>query len=400
MRVLYLSYDGALDPLGASQVVPYVEGLAARGHRFDLITYEKPERWRAEERSRVRLLERLREDGIEWHPLPYHRRPSVAATAYDLHVGLRKARALHAIEPFDLVHVRSYPCATIALSLSRSFGVPYLFDMRGLYPEERVDGRIWSAGGPLYFLAKRLERDFLRGAHAVVTLTRASTDHVQSLMDAAGSAATLDVIPTAVNLDRFVPARRSEPARILYLGSVGTWYRVDAMLELAKVWLHCDDTVIVEFLVNGDTSRLAEQVRAIGSSRLHVRSIPHEAVPGALSGALATFAVIDPAPSKIASAPTKIGESLAAGLPVLVNRGVGDVADWIEEAGVGVVLEGLNAAAYRQAATALLQKAVEPGIKHVCRDFAERVLSLQRAVDRYDAIYSSVGGAARRPVTL
>ena len=43
---LYLSYDGALDPLGRSQVVPYLEGLSGRGWRFDLVTFEKGERWR------------------------------------------------------------------------------------------------------------------------------------------------------------------------------------------------------------------------------------------------------------------------------------------------------------------------------------------------------------------
>ena len=45
MRVVYVSYDGALDPLGASQVVPYLLGLAARGVAITLISFEKRERW-------------------------------------------------------------------------------------------------------------------------------------------------------------------------------------------------------------------------------------------------------------------------------------------------------------------------------------------------------------------
>ena len=40
---LYLSYDGMCDPLGGSQVLPYVVGLARLGHRLDLISFEKPE---------------------------------------------------------------------------------------------------------------------------------------------------------------------------------------------------------------------------------------------------------------------------------------------------------------------------------------------------------------------
>ena len=42
--VLYVSYDGVLDPLGSSQVVPYVAGLAGHGFSPTLISFEKPER--------------------------------------------------------------------------------------------------------------------------------------------------------------------------------------------------------------------------------------------------------------------------------------------------------------------------------------------------------------------
>src|SRR3990172_4285963 len=45
MRVLYLSYNGLLDPLGQSQVLQYLIGLAGLGHKIVLLTYEKPDEW-------------------------------------------------------------------------------------------------------------------------------------------------------------------------------------------------------------------------------------------------------------------------------------------------------------------------------------------------------------------
>ena len=45
MKVVYVSYDGALDPLGSSQVRPYLEGLAGRGVALSLVSFEKPARW-------------------------------------------------------------------------------------------------------------------------------------------------------------------------------------------------------------------------------------------------------------------------------------------------------------------------------------------------------------------
>ena len=38
MRALYISYDGMTDPLGRSQVLPYLEGLAKRGHEITLVS--------------------------------------------------------------------------------------------------------------------------------------------------------------------------------------------------------------------------------------------------------------------------------------------------------------------------------------------------------------------------
>lgn len=385
MRVLYLSYDGALDPLGASQVLPYVVGLAERGHTFTLLTYEKPHRLEVEPRV-AQTRDRLAALGIDWVPLRYHRRPSALATAFDLNAGLNRARRLHEETPFDLVHVRSYPCATIALALRRSAGIPYLFDMRGFYPEERVDGRLWSPHGPLFSVAKRLERGFLGAASAVVTLTEASLGGLSARMEEAGATAPVFVIPTAVDLDRFVPGPEVEP-RIVYLGSLGTWYRLETMVRLAKRWLTVDPAVRIEFLVNDDPSLVLQRFDKTEVDRVVCRSIPHAAVAEALAGALATFSVIDPMPSKIASAPTKVGESLACGVPVLTNRGIGDVDQWVERHGIGVVLEDFTDEACDRAASAMLRRAREPGIAARCRAFAEETLSLQWAVGRYDEAY-------------
>ena len=44
MNVLFISYDGMTDPLGGSQVIPYLRGLAAHGHSITIVSAEKPER--------------------------------------------------------------------------------------------------------------------------------------------------------------------------------------------------------------------------------------------------------------------------------------------------------------------------------------------------------------------
>src|SRR5687767_9277987 len=75
--ILYLSYDGMTDPLGQSQVLPYLAGLSKRGHRISLISFEKSGRSQAE-RETVRAL--CGKAGIDWHPQVYHKRPPLLSS--------------------------------------------------------------------------------------------------------------------------------------------------------------------------------------------------------------------------------------------------------------------------------------------------------------------------------
>ena len=42
MKVIYVSYNGALDPLGTSQIIPYLVLLATTNIEITLLTFEKP----------------------------------------------------------------------------------------------------------------------------------------------------------------------------------------------------------------------------------------------------------------------------------------------------------------------------------------------------------------------
>ena len=73
--VLYISYDGVLEPLGESQVVSYLEKLAA-DHAIALLTFEKPEDL-ADEARRLAMWRRLSNLNIAWVPQKYHKTPPV-----------------------------------------------------------------------------------------------------------------------------------------------------------------------------------------------------------------------------------------------------------------------------------------------------------------------------------
>src|SRR4051812_1556853 len=96
-RVLYISYDGVLEPLGESQVVAYIERLSS-AFDISLLSFEKPADL-ADGARVAAMRERLRRQGVTWLPKRYHKRPPVLSTAYDIAVGYLSAIRWAAAHP-------------------------------------------------------------------------------------------------------------------------------------------------------------------------------------------------------------------------------------------------------------------------------------------------------------
>ncbi|HYF63804.1 MAG TPA: hypothetical protein VD886_13370, partial [Herpetosiphonaceae bacterium] len=103
MNVLYLSYNGALEPLGINQIVIYPEILTQAGHRFTFLTFEKPQDARDGQRVTA-LRQRLERNNITWIPAAYHKTPSLLATLWDVLRGAAIVRRQLKEQRFDLIH--------------------------------------------------------------------------------------------------------------------------------------------------------------------------------------------------------------------------------------------------------------------------------------------------------
>ena len=57
---------------------------------------------------------------------------------------------LHREHSFKLVHCRSYISALVGLKLQKKFGLKFIFDIRGFWADERVDGGIWNLNNPIF----------------------------------------------------------------------------------------------------------------------------------------------------------------------------------------------------------------------------------------------------------
>jgi glycosyltransferase involved in cell wall biosynthesis len=394
--VLYVSYDGMLEPLGQSQVLAYLEPLAA-GRRIHLISFEKAEDWRNRPR-REALRKRIEASGIRWHALRYHKRPTTAATAFDIALGSALAIGLVLRHRLGIVHARSYVAGLIALAAKRASGAKFLFDMRGFWADEKVDGGLWPAGGMLYRGAKSAERRLLLAADHVVTLTHASEKELRRFPCLAGRAVPITVIPTCADLDRFTiqgPAQR-DPFVLGYVGSVGTWYLLDEMLRcfLAVRGKRPGARLLVANRGAHAQIRAAIESHGIAGDEVELVDADPADMPAIIGRMSAAMALIKPAYSKIASAPTKLAEYLGCGVPCLGNAGVGDMEDVLEGRRVGVALEGFGDEELASGIERLLALADDKATPRRCRDVAEALFSRDAGAAAYAKIYAMIEGRA------
>lgn len=403
-KALFITYDGLLDPLGGSQILPYLKGIAAHPRSLHILSFEKPDRFA---QGAQRLKAELSELGIGWTPLSFTTRAGKAGKLWDLARMYLTAIQLQRQQQFSIIHCRSYQAMQVGCLLKRLFGIKALFDMRGLWVDERVDGGIWRLDRWLdrsaFGVYKVIEKRLLACADHVIALTERVVPELRRLAPAMSRNVT--VIPCCADFDHFsVPdsrarlAIRSEiglpaDARVItYLGSLGTWYMLDDMLRLfAQAQAHWGNVHLL--LITRDwRSEHEELLTQMGLASLrdliHVRPATRSEVPALLGCADVMLSFIKPAYSKMASSPTKLAEAFAVGVPAISNKGIGDVDVMTRALDAGALVDLSDEDSVQQVVASLDDIATKGGV--ALRERARASLGLEVAHAQYRRVYQEL----------
>ncbi len=402
-KILYISYDGMTDQLGQSQVIPYLKELTKLGYQFTLLSMEKKNRLT----STGPLIEKqLKEAGIAWETLTFTTRPPIISKIYDQHRLNRKAAALHRKNNFDLVHCRSYVSAEAGLLLSRRTGIPFLFDMRGFWVDERVDSGLWNRRNPfynsLYKIYKKKEKNYFQQASHVISLTEKGK--IELSKNYSVPAEKITVIPCCADMNHFDFHSVSESQRVSaknelsipanakvlsYLGSLGGWYLTAEMMNFFAMLKRSLPDAIFLFITHDrkeDILQLARQ-RGVDPDAIRVRATQRAEVPLYLSISNWNIFFIKDVYSKKASSPTKQGEVMAMGIPLICND-IGDTGKIVEETNTGVMVKSFDGDEYSKGISSL--NILSELDREMIRKAAIKYYDLHDGVKRYDQVYKKL----------
>lgn len=403
MKVLYISYNAANEPVTQSQVIPYLEKLAKDDLDIALLTYEKKSSKDILEFNKT-LKKRLYISRIIWHHLRYHKRPSLPATVFDIIQGVVFIYILSLRQKFNIIHARQIVPATICLILRQIMKFKWIFDMRGLVAEEYVGHGTWRENGLKFRLVKIMEKTCLINADFITVLTHRQKDYISALPFLRTRNKVINVIPCCVDLDKFYfsAEKRMDVIKdlgldkkfiLMYLGSLGTCYLLPEMLDYFLYLKKKINNSYFLFVTHSDEeviNRLAKK-KGLTSEEFKTMSIPFEEVPRILSVADVGIYFINPY-KKFGSSPIKFGEYLACGIPVIINAGIGDSEEIVKKHKIGTIVYEFVPGDYERSLGELLELLrTRSALRQRCREVASQ-FSLNFGSQRYKQIYVRLSG--------
>ena len=363
----YVTIDSLAEGVGSSQITPLISRLTKSGLKINLISYEKSN-------PSLELITYFESIGVDWNWRPFNTKGLIGGVFRLNH--LRKE-----IPNTNLIHARSDIPAVSAIVSGQA---PVLWDVRSLWADQKVMIQKNLVNKTLYGIYRGLENIAASNSVGMSTLTSAVVPILEQRHKRLPPLRT--VVPTTVDLELFklnpVMPRKTQA---LFSGTYNEYYDLD----LSKRFMdECRKLIDVE----------THWARPAESSKTQINVGENEAFPAKqieMAELLPNYSFgvsickLDAGPSLSAAMPTKIGEFLACGRPIVVNEGLGDMDQFIEEFDAGVILDGTQSN-LEESAARLASLLTDSETPYRCRALAEKYFSMDIGANKYLDLYAQI----------
>ncbi len=317
---LYITYDGLLDPLGNSQILPYLEGLSDSGFKLIVLSFEKTDRTN---KLIDELNKRLKSKNITWiylafkkQFLGYFRR--ILKSCYLLNKTLKNKNII-------LFHTRGILTAIIYFICRLK--CPFIYDIRAFAGEYIDCGRVKSNSIFAYSLIF-FEKFLINLSSGIIVLDKSGSLFLKKNFKRLK--AEIKVIPTCTNfkdfpiIDKRFEENNKEYYKFVFLGGAKFPYRPDLALIFIKKLLENNINCKIDFINERDQDDIRKVCNDLNIpiENYDIFSLPQKEVPSYLVNYHSGFIFNTSGEWRKMSSPTKLGEYLAAGLHIISLSGI------------------------------------------------------------------------------
>ena len=315
-KVIFFSYDGFFDPLGQSQIKPYVYYLSKKNYSITLISYEK--NFISDNMKKI----------LDEH-IKLNFRRGIIGKFLNIIFGIYYLRKTSLKIKPDLVHLRGFiPAFIFYLSFLK---IKYLYDFRSFAVGEHVDTGNLKEGSITHRLFKYVDKKLIQNSSGIIVLEKYAKNLLYQTYKV--PKVPIKIIRTCTDQSLYKFKKNYEytvnkKIKFVSLGGAIPPYRSDLMLKVTKSLIDLGLNVSIDFINKSDHKHILHNARKIGfpDNCLKIYTLDHNQISYHLNNFDFGLIFYDSTKWRRVCSPTKLGEFLSAGLPIISLEGI-DIVD-------------------------------------------------------------------------
>lgn len=255
MKILYIhQYFKTPDEGGANRSYFMAQALKAKGHEVEILTAHN------EKKAVSKDIDRLK---VHYLPVRYENQFGfLRRIKAFLHFIILCKNFINKHNEFDKIIATSTPLTVgfIAVWAQKRFDIPFIFEVRDLWPEAPIQMGVIK--NPfLKFWLKKQELRFYKSAERVIALSPGMRNHIEKI----APKVKVELIPNVADCDFFERVEKKDEDLVLqygvknkfvvsYFGAVGPVNDLMSLIKCAELSMHLP----MRFLIMGEGSSLPE----------------------------------------------------------------------------------------------------------------------------------------------